>query len=64
MTAERKYRCQFRWSEQAGCQYAKGDNIPHSECLAPDDYPCKKRNTRLTSALSADSGGWYSRDAS
>jgi len=55
---ERKYRCQLKWSEQANCQYAKGDNRPHSECLAPDSYYCKVRNAKLTSALSADSLGW------
>ncbi len=63
MAAERKHRCQLKWTQQANCPYAKGDNRPHSECLAPNGDICKQHNARLTSALSADAGGW-SRDGS
>ena len=48
---ERKYRCQLPWSLQAGCSYAKGDNNPHSECLAKPDFYCKKANSHLTSKV-------------
>ncbi len=44
--AIKKPRCQLKWSAQANCQYAKGDNMPHSECLAPLDNNCRLRNTK------------------
>lgn len=44
---EEKPRRQVPWSQQAGCQWAKGDNYPNSECLAPADNECRQRNTKM-----------------
>ena len=46
MTVKIKLRCQLRWTQQANCQWAKGDNYPHSECLAPAGDYCRQRNAK------------------
>ena len=58
MVSIKKPRCQLNWSQQAGCQYAKGDNYPHSECLAPLDNDCRLQNTKWTSAVWDAEGEW------